>query len=69
MSRGNSSERTLNVSVQLSLRVQVFKALEEFPHDDGDILFAEYSRFHLKGPIEMSAGSVFKEGIAHQIRA
>lgn len=40
-------ERTFDIAVQLSLRMEILKPSEELTDDDGNVLFSEDTRLHL----------------------
>lgn len=49
-------ERTFDIAVQLSLRMEILKPLEELTDDDGDILFSEDAGLHLRESTSLTPG-------------
>jgi hypothetical protein len=49
-------ERTFDIAVQLSLRMEIFKPFEELTDDDGNILFSEDAGLHLQENTSLAPG-------------
>ena len=55
--------------MQLSLCVEVVEALEEFTHNNSDVLLAEDARFHLDGANVRYARTNYGVVMSYQVRA
>lgn len=49
-------ERTFDIAVQLSLRVEILKPSEELTDDDGNVLFSEDTGLHLRKSTSLAPG-------------
>ena len=49
-------ERTFDITVQLSLRMEILKPFEELTDDDGNVLFSEDAGLHLRVSTPLAPG-------------
>lgn len=49
-------ERTFDIAVQLSLRMEILKPSEKLTDDDGNVLFSEHAGLHLRESTSLAPG-------------